>query len=66
MLFFIKFLDEVQADADKRLGYHVSMLLSELDRRKLYGAPKRPPLVKNLVINLGDERWPDAPNMERL
>lgn len=66
MLFVIKFADEVQTDADKRLGHHVSVLLRELGRRKLYGAPKRPPLVKNVVINLGDERWPDAPNMERI
>ena len=66
MLFVIKFADEVLADADERLGHHVSVLLRVLDRGKLYGAPKRPPLVKNLVVNLGDERWPDAPNMVRV
>ena len=63
MLFVIKFADEVQLDADQRLGQHVSVLLRELDRRKLYGAPERPPLVKNIVIHLGKDRWPDdAPN----
>lgn len=67
MLFVIKFADEVMLDADQRLGHHVSVLLRELDRRKLYGAPKRPPLVKNLVVNLGKDQWPeDAPNVVRL
>ena len=67
MLFVIKFADEVTRDADRRLGHHVSVLLREFDRRKLYGAPKRPPLVKSLVINLAEDKWPeDAPNMERL
>ena len=66
MLLVIKFADEVQVDADQRFGHHVSALLRMLDRRKLYGAPKRPPLVKNVVIHLGRDRWPDAPNMERL
>ena len=66
MLLVIKFADEVQPDADQRFGHHVSALLRVLDRRKLYGAPKRPLLVKNVVIHLGRDRWPDAPNMERL
>ena len=66
MLFVVKFADEFLPDADKRLGSHVFSLQRALGRRKLYGAPKRPPLVKSLVVNLGDERWPNAPNMERL
>ena len=66
MLLLIKFADEVQTDADERFGHHVSALLRALGRRKLYGAPKRPPLVKNVVIHLGKDRWPDTPNMERL
>ena len=63
MLLAIKFADEVVADMDERLGHHVSMLMHELDRRELYGAPKRPPLVENVVIHTGTEPWPDdAPN----
>ena len=66
MLLVIKFADEPQRDADQRLGAHIDVLLRELDNRKLYGAPEHPPLVKNVVINLGKERWPeDAPNMVR-
>ena len=63
MLLVIKFADAVIADVDERLGHHVSMLMHELNRRRLYGAPKHPPLVENIVINSGKEAWPDnAPN----
>ena len=60
MLLVIKFADTVIADVDERLGHHVSMLMHELNRRRLYGAPKHPPLVENIVINSGREAWPDA------
>ena len=67
MLIVIKLTDDVLLDAGERLAHHVTMLMRELDRRKLYGAPKRPPLVKNIVINMGKDAWPDdAPHMERL
>ena len=66
MLFVVKFADEFLPDADQLFDNHVFSLQRALGRRKLYGAPKRPPLVKTLVVNLGKEAWPDAPNMERL
>lgn len=67
MLLVIKFADAVIADVDERLGHHVSMLMHELNRRQLYGAPSRPPLVENIVINSGKEAWPnDAPNAHRV
>ena len=65
MLLVIKFADEFEEDAGKRLSYHAYVLMRELDHRKLYGAPKRPPLVKNLVVNLGDEPWSVKPNKEQ-
>ena len=66
MLLLLKFADEPLLDAGERLAQHAAMLLRELERRKLYGAPKRPPLVKNVVLNVGKEPWPeDAPNAVR-
>ena len=63
MLLAVKFADKVILDVGERLDHHVSMLMHELDRRELYGAPKRPPLVENVVIHTGEEPWPDdAPN----
>ena len=63
MLLAVKFADKVILDVGEQLDHHVSMLMHELDRRELHGAPKRPPLVENVVIHTGKEPWPgDAPN----
>lgn len=59
MLLVIKFADAVITDMSERLGHHVSMLMHELNRRRLYGAPEHPPLVENVVINSGKEPWPE-------
>ena len=66
MLLVIKFADTVIADVSERLGHHVSMLMHELNRRQLYGAPKRPPLVEKLVINSSKETWPEDANAQRI
>ena len=64
MLLVIKLADEAIADAGARLAHHVSMLMHELNRRGLYGAPTHPPLTKNVVINIGKDPWPEDPNVE--
>lgn len=66
MLLVLKFADEPIADVGAHMAHHVSMLMHELSRRGLYGAPDHPPSNKNVVINTGKDPWPeDDPNAQR-
>ena len=65
LLLVLKFADEPIADVGPRFAHHVTMLMHELSRRGLYGAPDHPPLTKNVVINRGEAPWPrDDPNVQ--
>lgn len=67
LLLVVKFADTVIEDVSERLGHHFNMLMHELDRRGLYGAPDHPPMVENIVVNSGKTTWPhDAPSMDRV
>ena len=60
IILIIKFASEVIQDVGERLGRHAASLHREINRRKVFGAPVKPPVIAPIVVYDGAPPW-DAP-----
>ena len=60
IILIIKFASEVIQDVGERLGRHAASLHREINRRKVFGAPVKPPVIAPIVVYDGTPPW-DAP-----
>ena len=60
MVLIIKFASEVIDDVGERLSRHAASLHREINRRAIFGAPVKPPVIAPVVVYDGPQPW-DAP-----